>query len=90
MEKNGSMTLTLNLGSYFADNGPRVRMVGAQDAAKILGVTPTALYQWRKQKIGPPFRALTDTCIRYQVGDLEDFLAAKIIETDAEAIRHVA
>ena len=84
------MTLTLNLGSYFADNGPRTRIMDAKDAARILGVTAAALYQWRKLKIGPPFHALTSARIRYQVGELEDFLAAKILDTDAEAIRHAA
>jgi hypothetical protein len=44
----------------------------------MLGVRPLLLERWRASGEGPPFVRLSRKSIRYQVRDLEAFVAARL------------
>lgn len=65
---------------------PGVRQhLSTEEAAHYLGVSTKTLVNWRVLRIGPRFIQISNHCIRYALKDLEDWLAAKRIET-----RHTA
>ncbi len=49
--------------------------VSPKRAAELLGVSVRTLEEWRRKKIGPAFVKLGPKLIRYEVRELEQFLA---------------
>jgi hypothetical protein len=69
------------------------RMLTSSEAARIIGLTKSALAQWRLAKIGPDFVRLSDTVVRYPEAALYSWLEERRIRTslnDEEAARAVA
>lgn len=52
-------------------------LVREADAAKILGVRVRTMADWRLRGEGPPHIRLTGRCVRYDMRDLESFVAAR-------------
>ena len=51
-----------------------VRMFTERDTARMLAVSVAALRRWRREGRGPKFTRL-ETCVRYDLRELERFLA---------------
>lgn len=49
--------------------------VSPKRAAEILGVSVRTLEEWRRKQIGPAFVKLGPKLIRYEIADIERFLA---------------
>ncbi len=49
--------------------------VNTQKAASLLGVSVRTLEEWRKKKTGPAYLKLGPKLVRYEVAELERFLA---------------
>jgi hypothetical protein len=54
-------------------NAPRERLLPRQQAAAFLGIGLTTLDEWRSRSLPPPWTDLRGM-VRYQVGDLSDFV----------------
>jgi len=52
------------------------KLVNEHDAARALGLSVRTIQKWRVSGAGPPFRKL-GAAVRYDVDDLEAFLAAR-------------
>ena len=50
------------------------RPICTKEAARFLGIAPKTLEQWRWKGIGPAFHKMR-RAVRYQPGDLRDFLS---------------
>ncbi|MFP7722322.1 helix-turn-helix transcriptional regulator [Lysobacter sp. A3-1-A15] len=50
--------------------------VSPKKAALFLGVSIRTLEEWRKRKIGPAFVKLGPKLVRYEIAELERFLAS--------------
>jgi hypothetical protein len=53
----------------------------SQAAEYIGGVKPQTLAVWRMQGRGPRFVKVSGRHVRYRVRDLDEFLAARVVET---------
>lgn len=54
-------------------------LLSQMEAARMLGVQPRTLENWRARRIGPSFIAISRRCVRYLLGDLEAWLTGKTI-----------
>lgn len=54
-------------------------LVNENQAAEFLGISKKTLQSWRQRRTGPRFVKLSNL-VRYQVGDLEDFIATHAVE----------
>lgn len=50
--------------------------ISPQKAALFLGISVRTLEEWRRKKTGPTFVKLGPKLIRYEIAELERFLAA--------------
>lgn len=50
------------------------QLVSTSEAAKILGLSPLTLEEWRRKKKGPPYARLSKKLVRYSTSDLEAWL----------------
>ncbi|HVB85100.1 MAG TPA: helix-turn-helix domain-containing protein [Candidatus Dormibacteraeota bacterium] len=55
------------------------RLLTAEDVARITGLSIETLAQWRSQKKGIPFLKLSRNVVRYQQGDLDAWVAQRIV-----------
>jgi len=55
-----------------------------EDVARITGLSPETLAQWRSQKRGIPFIKISRNCVRYRQADLDSWLVERIVLTDQE------
>ena len=55
-----------------------------EDVATITGLSTETLAQWRSQRKGIPFLKLSRNVVRYQQGDLDAWLAARIVRVEAD------
>ena len=53
-------------------------LLTTRDAARVLGMRPSALESWRWKGEGPPHVRLTARAIRYRREDLERFIAERL------------
>ncbi len=55
-------------------------LLNEHDAAKVLGVTPRALQNWRQRKdgSGPPYVVISSRCLRYRVADLNQWISERV------------
>lgn len=60
---------------------PASLAVKADEAARILGMSKSWLYQLRAKGEGPKYIKLSHNVVLYRVCDLEDYLAANIATT---------
>lgn len=52
------------------------------EVAKLLAVTPEAVYRWRKEDRGPGYMRLhygERECIRYHIKDVEEYLKTRVV-----------
>ena len=60
------------------------KLLTAEDVASITGLSTETLAQWRSQRRGIPFLKLSRNVVRYQQGDLDAWLAARIVRVEAD------
>ncbi len=53
-------------------------LLSTPDAARVLGMKPSALENWRWKGRGPPFVRVTARAIRYRREDLERFIKERL------------
>jgi predicted DNA-binding transcriptional regulator AlpA len=59
-------------------------LLTAEDVAAITGLSVETLAQWRSQRRGIPFLKLSRNVVRYQQGDLDAWLAERIVRVEAD------
>jgi predicted DNA-binding transcriptional regulator AlpA len=81
------MASAVQIDKHRAERGP-VRagspLLTAEDVAAITGLSIETLAQWRSQRRGIPFLKLSRNVVRYQQGDLDDWLAQRIVRVEAD------
>lgn len=60
------------------------RLLTAGDVARITGLSPETLAQWRSQRRGIPFIKLSRNVVRYRHGDLEEWLAEHLVRVETD------
>jgi predicted DNA-binding transcriptional regulator AlpA len=60
------------------------RLLTAVDVARITGLSTETLAQWRSQRRGIPFIKLSRNVVRYRHGDLDEWLAQRLVRVQAE------
>jgi len=63
--------------------GPE-RLLTAIDVARITGLSTETLAQWRSQRRGIPFIKLSRNVVRYRHGDLDEWVAERLVTVNAE------
>ena len=61
------------------------RLLTAEDVAEITGLSVETLAQWRSQRSGIPFLKLSRNVVRYRQGDLDAWLAERIVRVEADS-----
>ena len=61
------------------------RLLTAEDVAAITGLSIETLAQWRSQRRGIPFLKISRNCVRYRQGDLDAWLAERIVRVEVDA-----
>ena len=61
------------------------RLLTAVDVARITGLSTETLAQWRSQRRGIPFIKLSRNVVRYRQGDLDEWLAERLVRVEAES-----
>lgn len=59
-------------------------LLDTPSAAKVLGVRPRTLEDWRRRGGGPPYIRVSATCVRYSLDPLEAWLQARTATCTAE------
>jgi predicted DNA-binding transcriptional regulator AlpA len=83
------MSSALQIDKHRSDRGS-VRsaaaspLLTAEDVAAITGLSVETLAQWRSQRKGIPFLKLSRNVVRYQQGDLDAWLAQRIVRVAAD------
>jgi predicted DNA-binding transcriptional regulator AlpA len=54
-------------------------LLSEKDVAALLGLSPATLRDWRWQRTGPPYQAITKRCIRYDRAKLEDWIERQTV-----------
>jgi len=65
-------------------SAPLAALLSAEDVAAITGLSVETLAQWRSQRKGIPFLKLSRNVVRYQQGDLDAWLAERIVRVAAD------
>jgi predicted DNA-binding transcriptional regulator AlpA len=60
------------------------RLLSAAEVARVTGLSTETLAQRRSQGRGIPFIKLSRNVVRYRHGDLDDWLAARVVQVAAE------
>jgi predicted DNA-binding transcriptional regulator AlpA len=60
------------------------RLLTAGDVARITGLSADTLAQWRSQRRGIPFIKLSRNVVRYRHGDLDKWLAERVVRIEKE------
>lgn len=61
------------------------QLLTAEDVAKVVGLSPETLAQWRSQGRGIPFIKISRNCVRYRQTDLDTFLAERIVRVEQDS-----
>lgn len=56
-------------------------LLKAEDVARVTGLSPETLAQWRSQKRGIPFIKISRNCVRYRQADLDSWLVERTVLT---------
>ena len=59
-------------------------LLKVEDVARVTGLSPETLAQWRSQKRGIPFIKISRNCVRYRQSDLDSWLVERTVMTDQE------
>jgi predicted DNA-binding transcriptional regulator AlpA len=83
------MASALQIDKHRSDRGPvpaaaSSPLLTAEDVAAITGLSVETLAQWRSQRKGIPFLKLSRNVVRYQQGDLDAWLAERIVRVAAD------
>ena len=66
------------------------RLLRTREAAKVVGVSPRTMESYRRNGGGPPFVKIRDYAVRYVLGDLLAWIAARkrtlTLDDDEETI----
>jgi predicted DNA-binding transcriptional regulator AlpA len=63
---------------------PSSPLLTAEDVATITGLSVETLAQWRSQRRGIPFLKLSRNVVRYRQGDLDAWLAERIVRVEQD------
>ena len=62
------------------DDAPDLgRSIDTHEAARMLGLTTWGLAQIRRKGGGPPFFRIGKRCVRYRLGDVHAWIAARTV-----------
>ena len=65
-------------------------LLDTPSTAKVLGLKPRTLEEWRRRGGGPQYIRLSATCVRYQIDSLNEWIAERAATSIAqEAARDV-
>jgi len=56
------------------------------EAARVLNVADRTLESWRQRRIGPRFISYSKRCVRYRLSDLNEWLAARAVDTSPDCL----
>jgi len=56
------------------------------EAARVLNVADRTLESWRQKRIGPRFLSYSKRCVRYRLSDLNEWLAARAVDTSPDRL----
>ena len=59
-------------------------LLTAGDVSRITGLSTETLAQWRSQRRGIPFIKLSRNVVRYRQGDLDQWLADRLVRVETE------
>ena len=59
-------------------------LLTAEDVSRITGLSVETLAQWRSQRRGIPFLKLSRNVVRYRQGDLDAWLAERIVRVEQD------
>jgi len=82
------MASTVQIDKHRTDRG-NIRaaapspLLTAEDVAAITGLSTETLAQWRSQRKEIPFLKLSRNVVRYQQGDLDAWLAQRIVRVES-------
>ena len=62
------------------------KLLKAEDVARMTGLSPETLAQWRSQKRGIPFIKISRNCVRYRQSDLDCWLVERTVLTDGRGL----
>lgn len=51
--------------------------VDEQTAARLIGMTPRTLQEWRRTGTGPRYARISSRCVRYRIADLDTWTAER-------------
>ena len=54
-------------------------LLSEKDVATILGLSSATIRDWRWQRTGPPFQAISPRCVRYDKVKLEEWIEAQTV-----------
>ena len=83
------MASAVQIDKHRTDRGP-IRnaapspLLSAEDVASITGLSVETLAQWRSQRKGIPFLKLSRNVVRYRQGDLDAWLAQRIVRVETD------
>jgi predicted DNA-binding transcriptional regulator AlpA len=63
---------------------PMAALLSTEDVARITGLSVETLAQWRSQRKGIPFLKLSRNVVRYRQGDLDAWLAERIVRVEQD------
>ena len=61
------------------------RLLTPEDVAQITGLSTDTLAQWRSQRRGIPYLKLSRNVVRYRQGDLDAWLAERIVRVETDS-----
>jgi excisionase family DNA binding protein len=59
-------------------------LLKAKEIARVTGLSTETLAQWRSQGRGIPFLKMSRNAVRYRQSDLNEWLAARFVNVEAE------
>ncbi|MDR2561736.1 MAG: helix-turn-helix domain-containing protein [Holophagales bacterium] len=54
-------------------------LLSQKEVAKILGLSPETIRDWRWMRIGPPFQAISRRCVRYDQAKLLEWIEKRTV-----------
>jgi len=60
-------------------------LLSETEVARILGLSPDTIRDWRWMRIGPPFQAISRRCIRYDQAKLEEWIDQRTVNPIPES-----
>ena len=66
--------------------GPHPELFSTRQTARILGLSPTTLEKWQRERRELPFVRVSGNSVRYRRKDIDAWIAAHLIEPNGSVI----